>query len=370
VSRRASISAIATLFFLVACRPTSIEKTTPSPTVLPPASATAVSVTETSTAVPITPITAPATPTLEMITSENWARLQLLKTFPAEMPLLNSAVAISMDGKQMAVGSNSRAQIFFFDLPSGQMSQSIFINGISDVDSPFEQIEYLPDGTLVANTDSPYMIYHIDSTGNVLSAWNGLGFALSADKTIMAYDEEGSIVLVEIASNSPLLSLEDASAMAFSFSPDGSKIAAENIGVDYIRTTIWDVPNKILLTSLEESANPRFSPDGRFLAVTMYDYENDKTPLKIFRPDGAAEVMTLSVGEPDDLNNRAALWSADGSVVAAQIANGPPVAWDTTNWQPLNASALQGELYSFSPDGRILITRTPDGGILLWSVIS
>jgi WD40 repeat protein len=370
VSRRAFIFAIATLFLLVSCRPTSAEKPTPSPTVLPPASVTARSVTETSTAVPITPTTAPATPTLEMITSENWARLQLLKTFPAEMPLLNSAVAISMDGKQMAVGSNSRAQIFFFDLPSGQMSQSIFINGISEVDSPFEQIEYLPDGTMVANTASPYMIYHIDNAGNVLSAWNGLGFALSADKTIMAYDEEGSIVLMELARNVPLLSLEGASAMAFSFSPDGSKIAAENIGVDYIRTAIWDIPNRILLTSLEESANPRFSPDGRFLAVTMYDYENDTTPLKIFSADGATEVATLNTSEPNDLNNRAALWSAEGSVVAAQIANGLPIAWDTTNWQSLNASALQGELYSFSPDGRILITRTPDGGILLWGVIS
>jgi WD40 repeat protein len=249
------------------------------------------------------------------------------------------------------------------------MSQSIFINGISDVDSPFEQIEYLPDGTMVANTASPYMIYHIDTAGNVLSAWNGLGFTLSADKTIMAHDSEGSIVLVEIASNVPLLSLEDASAMAFSFSPDGSRIAAENIGVDYIRTLIWDIPNKTLLTSLEESANPRFSPDSRFLAVTMYDYENDKTPLKIFRPDGATEVMTLNVSEPDDLSNRAALWSADGSVVAAQIANGPPFAWDTTNWQPLDSSALQGELYSFSPDGSLLITRTADGGILLWGVM-
>jgi hypothetical protein len=31
--------------------------------------------------------------------------------------------------------------------------------------------------------------------------------------------------------------------------------------------------------------------------------------------------------------------------------------------------ALEGELYAFSPDGHILVTRASDGSILLWGVL-
>jgi hypothetical protein len=43
--------------------------------------------------------------------------------------------------------------------------------------------------------------------------------------------------------------------------------------------------------------------------------------------------------------------------------------WETTTWQLLDTAAVEGELHSFSPDGRILITRTADGSILLWGVV-
>ena len=339
----------------------------------------------TETSVPATPISTfePATqppevtPTaltdwlsqLEVITTGNWSRLQLLKTFPAEMPLNHSAVAISLDGKTMAVGSSSGAKIIFFDLTIGQLSQTVPVNGVANVDAYFNTIEYLPDGTIIANSDSPYEIYHIDKSGNVLSMWDGISFALTSDKKTMAYDKEG-ISLVAVTNNTPLLTLDDSDAMYFAFSPDGSKIAAENIGVDYLYTAIWEISTKTLLTKLDASSNPRFSPDGKYLVITKYDYKNNKTPVKIFSPDGATEVTTLDVPGPNALSNLPSLWSSDGSILIAQIANGPPVAWDTSNWQILDAPALQGELYSFSPDARILITRAPDGGILLWGVPS
>ncbi|HSO14217.1 MAG TPA: hypothetical protein VLT51_17700 [Anaerolineales bacterium] len=367
---------ITAVFLLVACSPDSAKENPPTAISIPLATVASVPATQTPTVVPATQtpasqsILATEWPSqLEIIQSGNWARLQLLKTFPAEMPLKNSAVAISPDGKTMAVGNSSGARIFFFGLPSGQLLQVVPIN-LSDVGEYFNIVgmEYLPDGTIMANSNGPYMIYHIDSAGNVLFAWDGVSFAISADKRMMAYDEEG-ITLVEIMNHTPLFSLEDGGAMYFSFSPDGSKIAAENIGVDYLYTDIWDIQNKTPLTTLDETSNPRFSPDGKFLAVTKYDHENNTTPVKIFSPDGATEITTLNVDEPNGLNNRAPLWSLDGSVIAAQIANGPPVAWDATSWQPLEMPALQGELYSFSPDGRILITRTTDGGILLWGIV-
>lgn len=353
---------IAAVFLLVACRLTSVKPFPPTATVIPATTQapTSVTVTESPTSQP---------DSLEVISSGNWSRLQLLKTFPAETPLNHSAVAISPDGKTLAVGSSSGATIHFFDLPGGQLSRTVPISGVSNPDSYFNVIEYLPDGTLIANADGPYMIYHIDAAGNVLATWDGMNFALSTDKKLMARTDMEGIVLVEIANDTPFVLLSGGSGFEYSFSPDGSKIAAEDVGVDYIHTAIWDISSQTILTTLDETAAPRYSPDGAFLAAIRYDYENDRTPLKIFSPDGKTEVTTLNVSEPDDLINRAPAWSVDGSVLVAQVSNGSSTAWDVANWQPLETPVLQGLVSSFSPDGRILITRADDGAILLWGVV-
>jgi WD40 repeat protein len=374
VSRPLCILANAVLFLLLACALTPSVVTSPTATAIPSAAVTGMTGTDTAIANPITETSElPSVEAtgwlsqLEVIRSGNWARLQLLKTFPAEIPLLNSAVAISLDGKTMAVGSNSRAQIFFFDLGSGQLFQTVPISAVSNVDAPFRKIEYLSDGTLIANSDGPYMIYRIDIPGNILSTWESSSFALSADKRIMAYGTVEAVTLTDIPNNTSLGSFEADYAVEYSFSPDGTKIAVNVVGVDYADTVVWDIMNQKELTRLSETGNPRYSPNGKFLAVTSY--EENTTPLKIFSPDGATEITTLDVSDPNGLNGMAPVWSLDGSVLTAQIGEGLVVAWDTTNWQPLDASALQGELYSLSPDGRLLITRIADGGILLWGVV-
>lgn len=378
MDRRSLMLMIAIVIMTTACGSMNVNVTAqPTATVTSPATDVPASTNLPATLEPVTPTadlqSIPPSDwlsRLEVIGAANWSRLQLRKTFPAEMPLNRSAVAISFDGKTMAVGSSNGAQIFFFDLESGQPLRSVSI-GLSTVGDYFNIVgmQYLPDGTLMANSTGPYAIYHMDTDGNILAKWDGLSFALSADKKIMAHIDDSGLTLVDIASSTPLISLEGVSGMDFSISPDGFKIAVEDVGVDYIHTTIWDIPNKTVLGTLDETAAPRYSPDGKYLAVIYYDNQNDRTPFKIFSPDGRNEVIPLNVSEPDDLTNRAPLWSIDGSAVVAQVANGSPVAWDTTNWQRLDAAALQGELYAFSPDGRILVTRAPDGGILLWGVV-
>lgn len=365
------------VLFLAACSPSVKETSSPSETTLPPATetsmptiqpATVESATQTATSQPA--ISTDWLSQLEVIGAANWSRLQLLKTFPAEMPFSQSAVAIPTDGKTLAVGSREGAQIFFFDIESGQLSRTVSM-GISDPGEYFNLVglEYLPDGTLMANSTGPYAIYHLDADGNVLAMWSGSNFALSADKKVMAHSDDTGLTLVDIASNTTLATLEGVSGLDFSLSPDDTKVAVEDAGVDYIHTTVWDMQDKVVLTVQDNAAAPRYSLDGKFLAAVYYDYENDRTPLKIFSPDGKTEITSLNVSETEDLTNRAPLWSIDGSLIAAQIANGSPAAWETMNWQLLNATALEGELHSFSPDGRILITRTPDGSILLWGVL-
>lgn len=360
--RHLSICVIALMSLLAACGPRSLEGLQATETPFPPSTAMPVSATQT----PALPEIALLPGQLEIIQPGNVARLQLMNTLPAEMPLNGSAVAISPDGKTMAIGGSTGNKIFLFDLPAWQLSRTI------SIDTPIVGeyfhiggLEYLPDGTLMANSSGPYHIYHIDATGGILSAWDGINFALSADKRTMAHNEDLGIALVEIANNTQLLSLDDSDALSFSFSPDGSRIAAEDVGVDYLRTTIWDIPSRTILTTLNEVGNPRYSPNGKFLVATSM--EGDLNNLKVFDADGKTQLAILT--NPQGLVGYAPLLSVDGQMILAQIPNGPPVAWETSNWQPLDMPVLEGQLDSFSPDGRILITRADDGAILLWGVL-
>ena len=188
--RRFSTLFFIAVLFLVSCSPSVEETPLPSETAPPPATETSVPTSQSPTVEPVVP-TATSESTLstdwlsqlEVIQSGNWSRLQLLKTFPAEMPLSQSAIAISPDGKTMAVGSREGAQIFFFDVESGHLLRTVSM-GISEVGAYFNIVgmEYLPDGTIMANSTGPYAIYHMDTDGNILATWDGLSFALSADK--------------------------------------------------------------------------------------------------------------------------------------------------------------------------------------------
>ena len=261
----------------------------------------------------------------------------------------------------MAVGRNGGATIFFFDIPSGQLSRTVAL-GIPDVGAYFNivGIEYLPDGTLIVNSTGPYQIYHIDDAGNVLFMWDGASFALSADKKTLVYGTAKGVTLVDIANNTPLGSFAILDALDYSLAPDGSKIAANVVGVDYADIVVWDIASDTQLAEFTETGNPRYSPDTTFLAVTSY--QDSTTPLHIFTPDGITQIITLGAGD----GSGAPLWSPDGSILTVQ---GPLIAWDTTDWQPLKAPALEGSVQSFSLDGRILVARTPDGGILLWGIL-
>jgi len=362
--RRAFTFSIATAFLLFACSSFSPKETPPSETMIAPT--TSMPATQPPTSVPVTQpsVVRPNLPAgwltrSETISPQNWTQLQLLQAFPAEMPMVHSVVVIEPDGKTVVVGNSNKAQLFFFDLESGTISpRSLYITNVENVDVPFKAIKYLSDGSAIASFDSPYMIYHIDSTGNVLSAWDGTEFAVSSDEKNLALEASESTSLVNLANNAPIALLKNSNGSGFSFSPDNSKIAIDAVTVDYANVDVWDIKSQTILKTLQNMYMASYSPNGKFL-VTIDDVDGS---LKIFSPDGAVQITTIL----DAHSNY--LISPDGSIVAYQTAEGSSVAKDTTNWKSLE-TILRGRLDSFSPDGRFLITRTDDGGILIWGVL-
>ncbi|MCE9645731.1 MAG: hypothetical protein K8S20_07000 [Chloroflexi bacterium] len=341
---------------LAACGPQHVDVVLATQTPVPPA-------TGTPTLKPVPDEFAFLPDQLEIIQPGNLMRLQLLKTYPAEIPLQNSAVAISPDGRTLAVGSSSTAAILFIDLAGVNSSRKIQVD--TGFQGPFDKIEYLADGTILANSTTGYQSYHLDPDGNLLARW-GYPAVVSPDGKVLAYADNAGTVLVDVNNDQILGSLEGNVVLSLSFSPDGSRLAVATAGVDYLTCHVWDVVRRTLLATLNDAGDVRFSPDGKFLAVT--GIEGDLTNFKIFDADGKTQLQTLSA--PQGLDGSAPLLSPDGQMIFSQIPGGTPVAWETNNWQSLALPVLQGSLDSFSPDGRILITRTSDGGILLWGIFS
>jgi WD40 repeat protein len=128
--------------------------------------------------------------------------------------------------------------------------------------------------------------------------------------------------------------------------------------VDYANVDIWDIKSQTILKTLPNMYKASYSPNGNFLAAL----DSVDGSLKIFSPDGAIQITNILDAHSDYLI------SPDSSIVAYQTAESSSVARDTTNWKSFE-TALSGRLDSFSPDGRLLITRTDDGGILIWGIL-
>jgi hypothetical protein len=299
---------------------------------------------------------------LEVISPQNWERLQLLQTLPAEMLPNYFRVMILPDEKTMLLGSNEAAHLFFVDLESGKTIRSLDVTGVKNSDARFSELKYLSDGSIMASSSGPYMTYRIDgSTGDVLTAWEGSDFAISADEQTMAISANLGTSLINLTNNTPITFLENTDSVGYSLSPDNSKLAVYvvNISEDTGNIDIWDIEGKTIIKTLPDLYLPSYSPNGKFLIAKS----NIDDPLKIFSPDGADQITTIT----DSYSSY--LISPDGSLVVYQNASGISVARDTISWDA-SETTLNGALNSFSPAGHMLVTHTEDGGILIWGVLA
>jgi WD40 repeat protein len=221
----------------------------------------------------------------------------------------------------------------------------------------------------------------------------------SVDKTITLWDgRNGQAVHVFQKS------VGQATRNGIAFSPDGRLLACAE--------TIWDVTSKQVVHTLERGryAPVTFSPDGSTLAVApiekpieLWDVDSGRLVRTLdaqgdniargiaFSPDGTR----LAAAGNGDTGGVARLWdvasghvvgalehgnmglhdvtfSPDGSMLASSSPDATIRLWDLASGQVVRTMRHHGGLYSaaFSPDGRLLASAGDDGTVTLWDVAS
>lgn len=210
----------------------------------------------------------------------------------------DNRLSFSPDGKHVATG-NRNGQLWVWDMENGEQIMELEPPEVDMVRS----IDYHPSGNLLAGliwTD-PGTVYIWDLETEeivqeieleILAGSTKSPFKFSPDGNIMAgytqVDWDHKITLWNVEGGEVIAEFPfEKGINEIAFSPDGSLLA---VGSLYQETTIWDVNNKTLLYTLDQTLEENtdgtkalaFTPDGGHLAVVRND-----GPLEMWRFPGA-----------------------------------------------------------------------------------
>ncbi len=217
-----------------------------------------------------------------------------------------------------------------FDVSSGRE-----LNTLVCKNEQFTEIEFSPDGKTLA------FGVHSHTYGRI-RLWN--------TETDDTFD-------IQFADRTVLLN-------AMTFSPDGSRLVT---GTHEGKVQMWDVKDGVLLTSffeeqpIEHIRDITISSDGSLIAVVM--------PEQIRLVGRAKQPHFKEVSAGADTFWLEAIFSPDNTVLILSLISGGIQLRDVATGEVL--TTLEGHtaspyVFSFSPDGKTLVSAGYDGSILLW----
>jgi WD40 repeat protein len=335
------------------------------------------------------PITTPPMPSAQLpvvaISSENMTRVVEVKQLPQTDPV--DLFAWSPDSRVLAMGH--QGVIDYWDVSEGRNIGSLSVGYI------MESIVFSPDGRMIAVSGGPVTLYDVASGSEV--------------RTFKGEEIQKEIQIGKEGATSPYTYTVKGDIAQIAFSPDGTRLAG---GMMDGYVILWDVSSgeKLRVFSHPQATPsdiftyPAFSPDGKILALGVYDdpgvtFWNAETasllsslPLGLhhfgpfgFLSDGKTiandlGLSDITTGELNRWNGNGYCMSVspDGSVVAFDnpaprmdfsVANpglkivSQQVKQRERNLGPRTPSCPT----AFSPDGRLLASGS--GPVSLWGVL-
>ncbi len=196
-----------------------------------------------------------------------------------------------------------------------------------------EQIEYSPDGTMLA-------------AATYIGVW--------------LYD-------VETGNELQLLATEPAAVQSIAFSPDGTKLVSSARGTPL---SLWDVESGRLLRTFSAETNSSnkgvaYSPDGTIIAGN-----GSSGTVQLWNPDTGENIRTLK-GEESWTALNCIQFSPDGKTLATGWHDSTISLWDVNTGTIRHTLTDHEEMVStltFTPDGKTLVSGSRDETIRLWDV--
>ncbi len=168
------------------------------------------------------------------------------------------------------------------------------------------------------------------------------------------------------------------SIMAYSFAPDGKRLAFRERGAE-TGYDLWTMPMEsdasglrggtpeMFLGTQFNEQHPAFSPDGQWLAYTSNEAGTDQIFVRAFPDSGGQWQISDSGGSyPEWSRNGRELFfrTADNQIaVAAYTAKGHSfVSFKPRLWseKPLTQTLANGSNYNLDPDGKRIVVFSPD----------
>ncbi len=276
------------------------------------------------------------------------------------------SIAFSPDSQMLASGSYDRS-VKLWDVSSGRCLKTL--QGHTEW---VREVNFSADGRMLATggDDETIKIWNIQN-GACLQTFSGHTGAVWSvtfhpdGKVLASGSNDGTIRLWDVCNGQCLSTLcgDDGQIFSVAFSPDGQTIASG--GDRGIR--LWDATSQQGLKRLQGSTgwiwSVAFTPDNRLVSGS------DDGMLKVWDVSSGQSLKTFQ-------GHRARVWSialAGAHLLASGSHDGIVKLWDTTSGQCLRTFQGYNRVIcsvAFSPDGSVLVSGDDSGVIRLWDIQS